>query len=150
MKKLIRALWLMIVALFATPAVMCDGAVLRRLEYNLADLLVAIAQVESEGDPNAVNVFEDAVGLYQIRPIYVKDCNRILGRPEFKLSDRYDPKRSRLMVVMYITHYGKGKSLEDMARIHNGGPRGHKKAATEAYWKKVKAVLDIVYSKGGG
>lgn len=29
-------------------------------------------------------------------------------------------------------------TCEDLARIHNGGPTGHKKKATIAYWDKVK------------
>jgi len=41
---------------------------------------------------------------------------------------------------------------EKVARIHNGGPRGYKKKATEKYWKKVKILLDMkrgsVYNGG--
>lgn len=31
--------------------------------------------------------------------------------------------------------------LETLARIHNGGPRGHRKKATIPYWERVKAVM---------
>ena len=40
---------------------------------------------------------------------------------------------------------GKGTlaDVERVARIHNGGPKGHKKKATEKYWRKVlKALTD--------
>ena len=30
---------------------------------------------------------------------------------------------------------------EDIARIHNGGPSGHKHSSTEGYWSRVRALL---------
>ena len=117
----------------------CNGAV---QVHNFNDLLAAIAQVESSGDPNAVNKKENAVGLYQIRPIYLKDVNRILGYSKFKLADRYDPELSQQMVSAYLLHYGRNKSLEAMARINNGGPKGYKKQSTLKYWAKIQRVLN--------
>jgi len=118
----------------------CDGAV--RTEHNLDDLLRAIATVESNNDPNAFNAKEDAAGLYQIRPIYLADVNRLLGYPRYKLADRYDPVLAKEMVVIYLRHYGKNKSIEAMARIHNGGPRGYKKTSTLRYWQKIKRTME--------
>ena len=34
------------------------------------------------------------------------------------------------------------KYFELQARIHNGGPNGHKKESTKAYWLKVKKELE--------
>ena len=42
----------------------------------------------------------------------------------------------------YLSHYGKGKTLLDMARIHNGGPKGDQKEATLAYARKVEQILN--------
>jgi len=39
-------------------------------------LISALIKVESNGDVNAYNKEEDAVGCLQIRPIYVQDLNR--------------------------------------------------------------------------
>ena len=36
---------------------------------------------------------------------------------------------------------GRPVTIEDIARIHNGGPNGYKKQATDVYWLKVKAQL---------
>jgi len=30
-----------------------------------------------------------------------------------------------------------------MARIHNGGPTGHRKRATVGYWTKIRRVLGV-------
>lgn len=117
----------------------CDGVV--QLNHNLDDLLAAIATVESNNDPTAYNKKEDAAGLFQIRPIYLQDVNRILGYQSYKLSDRFDPQKSKEMVYVYLCHYGRNKSLEQLARIQNGGPQGHKKESTLRYWQKVKERL---------
>ena len=110
-------------------------------EYCFCDLLDAIAQVESGGDPNAVGDNGAAVGLFQIHKIYVDDVNRILRYNKYKYSDRLLPHRSQEMVTVYLKHYGKGKSLLDMARIHNGGPRGHKKKCTLPYAEKIRKEM---------
>lgn len=114
------------------------------------DVYEAIAEIESNTNDNAVNVKEDAVGRYQIRPIYVEDVNRISGM-DFTLEDRKDPKRALEMVKIYTSHYGKiytdrtGLPVTDevIARIHNGGSwKGAVKECTEKYWRKVKTALD--------
>ena len=103
------------------------------------NLLDAIEQVES-GGKNAVGDGGKAFGAYQIHKIYVDDVNRI-SKKNYSYADRNCKKKSREMVTIYLKHYGKGKSLIDMARIHNGGPRGHKKKCTVKYGEKVKKAL---------
>lgn len=105
-------------------------------------LIAAIAQVESGGDPNAYNAREDAVGILQIRPILVRDCNRILGEDRFALADRTDRAKSEEMFRVIAEHYSKGQSYEVIARRWNGGPRGETKQATAAYWQRVEAALN--------
>lgn len=113
------------------------------------DLLDAIEWVESKGDPWAVGDNGKAVGSFQIHEIFFNDVKRIqLKRPAtfswsacmFRLKDRYDPKKSRQMVTIYLKYYG--GTFEEMARKHNGGPNGHKKESTKAYWLKVKARME--------
>ena len=41
-----------------------------------------------------------------------------------------------------VERLGRKPTLEDIARIHNGGPNGWKKKSTDAYWAKVKKELD--------
>ena len=105
-----------------------------------ARLLPAIEQVESGGKSDAVGDGGKAVGILQIHPIMVKDVNRILGEERYTLADRLDPAKSREMFRVYSDHYAKGDA-EKAARCWNGGPGGHKKSATLAYWGKVKAAM---------
>lgn len=40
-----------------------------------------------------------------------------------------------------MKRYATNKTVQEIARIHNGGPTGHTKKATLEYWDKVKAYL---------
>ena len=106
-------------------------------------LIVAIAFVESGGDPHAVNCKEGAYGLLQIREICVKDVNRIAGTA-FTHNDAFDPEKAIKMFLVYVTHYateeriGRDPTIQDAARIWNGGPDGFLEPETIPYWEKVQ------------
>jgi hypothetical protein len=106
-----------------------------------ARLLPAIEHVESSGRADAVGDGGKAVGILQIHPIMVADCNRIVGEERWTLDDRKCPDESRAMFRTYSDHYSAGKSDEHVARAWNGGPKGPQKTATEAYWKRVHKAM---------
>lgn len=122
---------------------------------DLGLLFLAICLVESGCDPNVKPGDRgSAVGIAQIRPIMVGECNRILrirrvNSPRFTLDDRKSVVKSYLMFVIYTKHwhmlYGGGD--EDMARRWNGGPRGHLKKCTAAYGRKVTKELRALTNK---
>ena len=111
---------------------------------NWAILLAALIAVESGGDHTAVGDGGRAIGVLQIHAGVCKDVNRVYGF-NYKHSDMRCPNKSRVVCVHYLRHYmkhsGETPSYELAARIWNGGPRGHKKSATDPYWKKVKQQL---------
>ena len=110
----------------------------------------AVCLEESEGDPTAFRASEWACGIAQIRPIYVRDCNRICqlaGDPRrWTLQDCYCPAKSYEMYLIYVVYYsgvyyratGRIAGPEQFARIHNGGPDGWKKRSTLGYWRRVQ------------
>ena len=100
-------------------------------------LIAAIIQVESGGDTLAYNSKEDAVGCLQIRPIMVREVNRLVGKDSFKLKDRWSKAKSIQMFNILRSHL-KGATDEQIARTWNGGYNGHKKQSTIKYWKKVR------------
>jgi len=104
-------------------------------------LLDAIARVESNHDPDAVGDGGRAIGPYQIHRAYWADGTRTLG-VDWSYRQAKDPRKARQVVRAYLLHYGKGLSLISMARIHNGGPRGHRRDATLEYAKRVARVLE--------
>ena len=103
-------------------------------------LLDAIASVESNDNARAVGDKGRAVGTYQIHKRYWRDGTRILG-VDWSYDLARDPVKARQVVKAYLLRYGKGKTLLQKARIHNGGPRGYRKEATLAYARKIAKVL---------
>jgi hypothetical protein len=108
-----------------------------------ADLLDAIAAVETNADDAAINFAEDAHGRYQIRAAYLADANRFLGS-SYTLADMHDQAKAERVVMAYLRHYGTERgvtSLYDLARIHNGGPKGAEKRSTIDYGARVWEAL---------
>jgi len=111
---------------------------------NREELITAMAWVESGGNPATIgdiNLPMPSVGLLQIRPIMVREVNRILRKQgldkRFKNSDRKDGDKSIEMFNIWANAYHLNSSYEKMARNWNGGPKGYKKTATSHYWTKV-------------
>ena len=113
----------------------------------MTNLLLAIAIVESSGNPLAIGDDGLSWGLYQIRPAYVRDVNRILGAEEYTHRDAFNAQYAKRMVEVYLNHYatperiGRPVTDEDRARIHNGGPNGWRKESTNDYWRKVRSSM---------
>jgi len=109
------------------------------------DLVKALIQVESAGKDHAHNISEDAVGCLQIRPIMVREVNRILrkqgGTFRFKLEDRWDRDKSLEIFHVWREYHHPNSTDETIARNWNGGPKGYKKESTLQYWRKVKGKL---------
>jgi hypothetical protein len=107
---------------------------------NLEPLLDAIAAVESRNDVRAVGDGGRAIGPYQIHRDYWRDATRILG-VDWPYAEARDIVKAREVARAYLLYYGKGKSLIELARIHNGGPDGDRKASTLRYAAKIRGIL---------
>ena len=113
--------------------------------------VAAVIQVESRGNDNAYCRKEDAVGCLQIRPIMVREVNRILKlndiQMRYTLNDRWSRVKSLEMFEIMAEEVECCDGLtrlefyEIVARKWNGGHRGDKKRSTKKYWKKVKEKL---------
>jgi len=109
-------------------------------------LLPALSKVESNGNPRAVGDSGKALGELQIWSVVVQDVNRVHGT-RYTHRDAFDPAKARDICRRYLAIYctpkrlGRAPTMEDAARIWNGGPNGHKKSATEKYWHKVAQAL---------
>jgi hypothetical protein len=108
------------------------------------NLIRAIIHVESKGDDSAVNE-SGAVGCMQIKPIMVREVNRILIKigetRQFKLEDRLSRFRSVQMFTLWRQYHHESDSDEVIARCWNGGGNGYKMKSTERYWNKVQRIL---------
>lgn len=107
---------------------------------NLHSLISALMIVESSGNDQAIGDNGRAIGPLQIHRSVVLDVNRITGS-NYRHSEMTNRVAARAVCQAYLEHYGRGKSLEEQARIWNGGPTGHKKAATVSYWRRVQKAI---------
>jgi hypothetical protein len=123
------------VGLFLTTSSM---GVVRSIPKN--NLIDAIIYVESRGDIKAHNISEDAVGCLQIRPIMLREVNRLLGYNKYQLSDRWNKVKS-IEMFNVIKQNTTNPTNEKLARNWNGGWNGYKKQSTLKYWHKVKQQL---------
>ena len=110
--------------------------------FDWGPVMDAIIQVESEGNPNAVS--GKSVGVMQITPILVEDCNNILmkkkSKKRFALSDRYSVKKSKEMFLLIQSYYNPTNSIEKAIRSWNGGVH-YSVRATNRYYRKVMDKL---------
>lgn len=116
-------------------------------------ILDALRQVETGGsrDPDrAVGDDGRALGAYQIHRVYWLDA--VEHEPSLKargyeaVTDRAYAER---VVLAYLSRYARDWSIDTIARIHNGGPRGAtgtRRRATDGY--AAKAAKE--YAKGRG
>jgi len=115
-----------------------------------ADLVTALIHVESRGNDSAIGdrhlVGNEAVGALQIRPIMVREVNRILkiqkSDKRFILKDRFERAKSIEMFYIWKNYHHKDSEPEVIARNWNGGPKGYKVSRTEKYWLKVEKQLN--------
>ena len=82
-----------------------------------------------------------AIGPFQIWRVYWQD-SRVSGHYEQVRDYEYAKKVIAAYMQRYAPKAWKDHDYETLARIHNGGPKGHQKAATIAYWQKVKKELE--------
>jgi len=133
MKQTILSLSLL--AFISTQSMWYD----RPIEQPIAidTLLMAVMAVESNFDSMAYNSKENAAGVLQIRPIMVREVNRLLGEDKYTLKDRWNKAKSIEMFNVLRSHL-KGATDEEIARTWNGGYNGKNIPETMQYWLKVK------------
>ena len=112
---------------------------------DLAPLIEAMIWVESRDNDSAYNKREDAVGCLQIRPIMLRECNRILElqnvEKRYTLQDRWSRTKSVQIFYVVNNYHHENATYEEIARAWNGGPNWAQKGGTKRYWNKVQRKL---------
>ena len=119
-----------------------SGNVSSTSEVDWTPVMDAIIQVESEGNPKAKS--GSSVGVMQITPILVAECNDILKRRKskkrFTLSDRFSIAKSKEMFLLIQSVHNPLNSIEHAIRAWNGGNHYSVKR-TQRYFEKVMNLL---------
>ena len=95
----------------------------------------AIGMIETKGDTLAYNPLEEAIGIFQIRPIRLIDYNGRTGS-KYTRHDLYSFEISEKIFLYYANMAGPYK-LEKIARNWNGSGK-----RTSFYWDRVKDYME--------
>jgi hypothetical protein len=105
-------------------------------------LLDAMYVVESSSGKRLVGDGGKAIGPYQIWKSYWADAVEHDPSIGGVYADCMGKEYSERIIRAYWSRYApKGATAEQLARIHNGGPRGHLKSATMGYWRKISVEM---------
>ena len=111
-------------------------------EFDWDPVMEAIIQVESQGNPKAKS--GNSVGVMQITPILVTECNNILkkkkSKKRYSLSDRFSIAKSKEMFLLMQSVHNPLNSIEQAIRSWNGGNHYSVKR-TQRYFEKVMKLL---------
>ena len=107
--------------------------------------LIAMIMVESRGNDSAYSKKEEAVGCLQIRPIMVREVNRILEIQKsdlrYTLDDRWSREKSIEMFHIVNGYHNKNSTYEEIARAWNGGPNWAEKVLQKDIGNEYKSNL---------
>jgi soluble lytic murein transglycosylase-like protein len=103
--------------------------------------LSALIQIESAGNDLARGRHGE-LGALQIKPILVRDVNRIMGT-HYAHAQVTNRATSIFIANAYLSHYGKHLSDESLARLWQGGPKALKRSSSRAYGKRVMRELEL-------
>jgi len=105
-------------------------------------LLDAIWMVEASGRLNPPDGDGGkSIGPYQISYAYWQDAVDFDASIGGQYEDCRNKDYAERVVLAYWRRYVPHGPDERRARVHNGGPAGHRKPATERYWQKVQREL---------
>jgi len=111
-------------------------------DFDWTPVMEAIIQVESEGNPKAKS--GNSVGVMQITPILVAECNEILkkknSKKRYTLADRFSVVKSKEMFLLMQSVHNPLNSIEHAIRAWNGGNHYSVKR-TQRYFEKVMNLL---------
>lgn len=140
MKRILTPLFVL-----ALASVVCAAGT-RKATF--AEFLSAINMKEASGQRHNVPKGDGgkARGPFQIWEEYWQDALEHDPSIGGTYADCEDYDYSAKIVTAYLSRYAiralqKG-DWETLARVHNGGPNGAKKAATAGYWKDVKKIME--------
>ena len=80
-------------------------------------LTLAIMKTESEFNIKAIG--NNSFGVLQITPIYVKECNRLIGEDIYTIDDAFDLAKSLDMFSIIQDKYNPSKDIMRAIELHN-------------------------------
>ena len=145
MNRLVKTTCLVCMLLMSIPTNALAGIKTKKSpQFDWNPVINAIIEVESEGNPKAVDKSGKSCGSMQITPILVKECNRILNlrksSKRYSMKDRFSVNKSKEMFLLYQSFYNPKNDVELAIRSWNGGINFTKRG-TQRYYNKVMSKM---------
>ena len=125
MKKFVFLVCVLVGSLWVGSAMAQSEESSQEAPFDWTPVIDAITWHESRGHADAVNGIY--VGILQIAPIMVRECNNILkqrGKSErFTLDDRKNPEKSKEMFYLIMSKYNPENDIDKACRLWKGGIR---------------------------
>lgn len=118
-----------------------------KLNSNIKELIKSISYVESRWNPDTINVRENAVGYLQIRPVMLREVNRILGHEKYRSEDRFSKEKSIEMFLIVQKFYNPKFNHKIACMIWNEGRTDTTNINNKPYWRKVKRTYERLNRK---
>lgn len=144
MEKALKIVFGIIFVLFFHPVFASNGkgSVESVSKHDWHPVIEAIIQVESEGKSDAKR--GASVGVLQITPVMVAECNNILkqrkSKKRYTLADRRSRQKSIEMFLLFQSWFNPKHDIELAIRSWNGGMHYSLKR-TQRYFEKVMKIL---------
>jgi hypothetical protein len=110
------------------------------------NLIVAVAMVESAGNPGAINRRHGAYGPLQIRQMCLNDINSYAGTAYTLRQFVSNLPLSKWAFEVYATMYNAHNEVEAV-RIWHGGPRGKNRQEYDEYARRVMNLYEELNRK---
>ena len=143
MKRFITYVVIILIVFSGFPSAVSaagKGKKANKVDWN--PVIEAINQVESGRQRYAKH--GNSVGVMQITPILVAECNQILKRKKskkrYKLSDRFSIAKSKEMFLLIQSVHNPTNNIEHAIRSWNGGTQYSVKK-TQRYFEKVMRAM---------
>ena len=109
-------------------------------EFKLNYLWDKIIKIESNNGLYVYNEKENAIGIAQIRPIMIREVNRLLGENKYSHEQAWDDSLSFCIFKDYQDKVNPSYDLEIGSRLWNGGISGMNKQSTIKYYQKILSL----------
>lgn len=100
-----------------------------------------VGVIESGFNSKALNVYEDAAGIFQIRQVMLNEVNRILGKKVYTDSCRFNPRKSIEMFMIVQRYYNPSASFKIACKVWNGGNPVCADSTIRNYWAKASMTM---------
>jgi hypothetical protein len=107
--------------------------------------LLIIGTIESHFNDKALNMPENAAGIFQIRKIMLSEVNRILGKKVYSDSCRFNARKSIEMFLIIQRTHNPSANFKTACKLWNAGKINCPDSTITNYWNKASKTMNKMF-----